>query len=468
MMRLCALLLVFLCDAKPVSEREKLRREKRAQEMRDAQALDQQRHEAPLAAGAAAAPLAAARASHANASLSPLAAAPLAAAPLTNATSTLPRSAPSAWRRPAAWCGVAATWCKTHSTASSAATTRRRRSCATARSIPRASTPRSAARRPRRHDRPAGGGSAAGGAPDAYAKGLLRFVHVPKTGGTSVEKAFKPRFPKNHALAYDRSDLAGASVVAVIRDPYDRALSWFRFCIAGFYGKLPHLTAHCAEARRFHADAKKRKIRPPASPTARAAMAFERWLALVHGDAAYANLWVTTPLAVYLTHPATGEFLVDALVRFERLAADVAAWCAPRGCAAAAAKLASVQENPSRIGDDPLDLPYGALYTPHARAIVDAAWGVDADLFGYPFRNAYSFGKPKLRNRFPKAVATIEETARELPVEDAAFEVEKPDPGDADEVAKFDQVPNSTECTVAIPCARRPPPTSRSSSSATS
>ena len=213
-------------------------------------------------------------------------------------------------------------------------------------------------------------------------------MHVPKTGGTSVEKAFKPRFPKNHALAYDRSDLAGASVVAVIRDPYDRALSWFRFCIAGFYGKLPHPTAHCAKARQFHADAKKKKIRPPASATARAAMAFERWLALVHGDAAYANLWVTTPLAVYLTHPATGEFLVDAVVRFERLAADVAAWCAPRGCAAAAAKLASVQENPSRIGDDPLDLPYGALYTPHARAIVDAAWGVDADLFGYPFRNA--------------------------------------------------------------------------------
>ena len=46
------------------------------------------------------------------------------------------------------------------------------------------------------------------------------------------------------------------------------------------------------------------------------------------------------------------------------------------------------QENPSRLGDDPLDLPYGALYTPRARAIVDAAWGVDADLFGYPFRDA--------------------------------------------------------------------------------
>ena len=36
-------------------------------------------------------------------------------------------------------------------------------------------------------------------------------------------------------------------------------------------------------------------------------MAFERWLALVHGDAAYANLWVTTPLAVYLTHPGCAE-----------------------------------------------------------------------------------------------------------------------------------------------------------------
>ena len=103
---------------------------------------------------------------------------------------------------------------------------------------------------------------------------------------------------------------------------------------------------------------------------------------------AYAHIEVDLKIWIRRRHPATGEFLVDALVRFERLAADVAAWCAPRGCAAAAAKLASVQENPSRIGDDPLDLPYGALYTPRARAIVDAAWGVDADLFGYPFRNA--------------------------------------------------------------------------------
>ena len=404
MMRLCALLLVFLCDAKPVSEREKLRREERAQELRDAQALDQQRHEATLAAGAAAAPLAAARASHTNASAAPLAAASLAAAPLAaaplaaapasrpNATSTLP--ALDAARRAAvraAWCASLATWCRTHSYGELGghyAAPALARYCekqpkgvdpALGCAAPAAAADRAAGRRTRAPPAPR---------PDAYAEGLLRFVHVPKTGGTSVEKAFKPRFPKNHALAYDRSDLAGASVVAVIRDPYDRALSWFRFCIAGFYGKLPHPTAHCAKARQFHADATKRKIRPPASATARAAMAFERWLALVHGDAAYANLWVTTPLAVYLTHPATGEFLVDALVRFERLAADVAAWCAPRGCAAAAAKLASVQENPSRLGDDPLDLPYGALYTPRARAIVDAAWGVDADLFGYPFRNA--------------------------------------------------------------------------------
>ena len=223
---------------------------------------------------------------------------------------------------------------------------------------------------------------------DAYAKRMLRFVHVPKTGGTSVEQAFEQSFPKNHALAYDRKDLGGPSVstVAVIRDPYDRALSWFRFCIAGFNGNLPHPIAHCAKARSL------RRAADNAPPGNATALAFEAWLALVFGDAAYANLWVTTPLVVYLTHPATGDFLVQSVLRFETLAADVARWCAPRGCAARAAALADIHANPSALGGarraDPFDQPYAPLYTRRAREIVDGAWGVDADVFDYPFGGA--------------------------------------------------------------------------------
>ena len=63
-----------------------------------------------------------------------------------------------------------------------------------------------------------------------------------------------------------------------------------------------------------------------------------------------------------------------------------------------------------------------------------------------------TLGKPKMRNRFPKAVATIEETLGELPVEDAEMAVVKgPDDVEEETVAKFDQEPNSTECTVTIP-----------------
>ena len=44
--RLCVVLLVFLCDAKPLSEQEKLRREKRAQDLQKKQDRDPQRTKA--------------------------------------------------------------------------------------------------------------------------------------------------------------------------------------------------------------------------------------------------------------------------------------------------------------------------------------------------------------------------------------------------------------------------------------
>ncbi|KAH8045657.1 hypothetical protein JL722_14147 [Aureococcus anophagefferens] len=356
MMRLCALLLVFLCDAKPVSEREKLRREKRAQELRGAQALDQQRLEAPLAAGAAGAPLAAARASHANASLSPLAAAPLAAAPLTNATSTLPALDAAGGRPPAAWCALLATWCKTHSYGELGGHYAAPALVRYCEKHPKGVDPALGCGR-RRRDRAMGRRTrAAGGAARRLRQGPAP-LRARAQDRRDVRGEGLRRGSQNHAPTTGRTS-PRASVVAVIRDPYDRALSWFRFCIAGFYGKLPHPTAHCAKARQFHADAKKE------DPAA--------------GEARCAAPW-----------PSSGG---------------------SRWSTATPPTRTSGSRRPSRSTSRTRD---GRV----RHALVRFGAAADARL----------------------AVATIEETARELPVEDAAFEVEKPDPGDADEVAKFDQ-----------------------------
>ena len=80
----------------------------------------------------------------------------------------------------------------------------------------------------------------------------MLFVHIPKTGGTTIEAVLK--IPKNHALAFDRFqelERPTTFTVAVVRNPWDRALSWYRFCVAGA-GPPPHPVAHCTFARKLN------------------------------------------------------------------------------------------------------------------------------------------------------------------------------------------------------------------------
>lgn len=71
---------------------------------------------------------------------------------------------------------------------------------------------------------------------NASAKQLI-FIHIPKTGGESLEKAWD--LPKNHHLASERRHEVFSSagrrddvfVATIIRNPYDRMWSWFRYCL---------------------------------------------------------------------------------------------------------------------------------------------------------------------------------------------------------------------------------------------
>ena len=81
---------------------------------------------------------------------------------------------------------------------------------------------------------------------------------------------------------------------------------------------------------------------------------------------------------------ATGEFLVDGVVRFERYADDARALCAVVGCNITKFE----HKNPSLFNNRVpavLSRPYPEVYTLGARSAVDRAFAVDAFFLGYTF-----------------------------------------------------------------------------------
>ena len=63
------------------------------------------------------------------------------------------------------------------------------------------------------------------------------YVHIPKVGGEAFEAALG--LHKNHHSARQRGLVHGDAVVAVIRNPFSRQLSWFLFCCHGYHGGTP-------------------------------------------------------------------------------------------------------------------------------------------------------------------------------------------------------------------------------------
>lgn len=74
------------------------------------------------------------------------------------------------------------------------------------------------------------------------------FLHFPKTGGEYVERLFD--LMKNHSPAKERKldDKSKALVFTVARDPLERLVSWFRFCVHGHRTHLPRPRRLCTAA----------------------------------------------------------------------------------------------------------------------------------------------------------------------------------------------------------------------------
>ena len=211
------------------------------------------------------------------------------------------------------------------------------------------------------------------------------FVHIPRTGGTSVETAlaqfsrdpvhFVARgntvFPYKHDSAQALAGRLGADWgrylrFSIVRDPWARMLSEYKF----FRETGPLLYDGFSPLERALTDAAR-------------AYDLERWLFTFADELSMAQ-------TAYLTD-AQGELMVEHVCRTERLAEDFAAICARLGIRVALPHVNRTE--PSRLWSS---------FTPAAAALVAERCGEDLRRFGYRFCDDLVLRAPPLSERDTK------------------------------------------------------------------
>lgn len=236
------------------------------------------------------------------------------------------------------------------------------------------------------------------------------FVHIQRTGGNSIQNIFEAADPDLiETLAIDPakqrtkhcylSDIRAAVdektfgeylKFCVVRNPFDRMLSWYTFFKDGansedaairahrnaedteLHTAPPGMTAHDPEevAARFESigERVRRKINEQAD-------SFESFLRLPRDDAdgLFERLYVTQ--AHYVTDAGTGKLAADRVLRFETLAQDFAQL---------AAELHFPITLPHLNRSSPKS-PYQQHYTDSTRELVAQRFREDCELFDYRF-----------------------------------------------------------------------------------
>ena len=171
----------------------------------------------------------------------------------------------------------------------------------------------------------------------------FRFIHIPKTGGETIEKLIS--VTKHHFTATDHQFDGQSSprpfVVTIIRNPYDRVWSWFKFCIHGFKKHHPGPALFCKPAlNAFLAASKRLGNSTVGLPNATLVSAWQQtlwqWMQAVDGfmlrpevrrpRSSYdKNDIARFSMVDYLVHWPADTYAADFVIRFEHYEQDLAA-----------------------------------------------------------------------------------------------------------------------------------------------
>lgn len=188
------------------------------------------------------------------------------------------------------------------------------------------------------------------------------FVHIPKCAGVAVSHALFGGLGGGHLpvahyqLVFDAARYARLFKFAVVRNPYDRLLSAYRFLARGGLNEQDAAwAARTLPAYDGFADF------------------VERWLT----PARAARVLHFRPQVSFLRIPGRTGIEVDFLARQEHLTDDFGRLCARLGID----PLPLGRENPSAAPDT----DYRSAYSPRARAIAAQVYAEDMEVLGYTF-----------------------------------------------------------------------------------
>jgi hypothetical protein len=260
----------------------------------------------------------------------------------------------------------------------------------------------------------------------------IQFLHIPKTGGESLEIALG--IDKNHSTWWERRNwyLEGGPstglAVTIIRNPYDRMYSWFKFCLHGWRKHLPKPHMQCLKAHELihsHASNNNSSSKEEEkgdvtysyqqqhqhlnnmnnqnsknATKASVALAFETWVQHVFLDQQLTSediFQIILPAYDYLG--GVTPLHLDYIIRFEHYADDYAILARALGKKVPLRhKNGSSNADRGRLdGNNPynvtydeeigniLNTPYRDMYTETARKMVEMHFAADLITFNYTF-----------------------------------------------------------------------------------
>lgn len=231
--------------------------------------------------------------------------------------------------------------------------------------------------------------------PERARRNKTLFIHVPKSGGESIEAAFK--LIKNHELAparrtefFDETKRKDVFIFTVVRNPYSRMWSWFCFCIHGWQTRLPGPRTECQAAIDVissEQDLTQNSVRQQ----------FARWLTMLdtnrkrfegYGPGKF-NL--RSQIVDWVVDPVTNVIIPDYFIRFEHYEEDFAAMCDCMGLHGTSLPHENDSQGqagrnpkvPKKIHDFLATIPYTDAYVAESKAIVFRWFERDFELFKY-------------------------------------------------------------------------------------